>query len=396
MCLFNNMSVKADSGIKLKFDLNDYRSKKILLSKNDRTTEHKINFLIKKHLWPISSSHALLPKKDIDCVIANKKIMFVLENSNTLTAVDKTIGNIMWVSRICKNRHNCKFKYNMFHEDNIILIKSCLEVFAISADNGNMLWKYEIQNPSRANLVIKNRKVFIKSINNTVEALSLRTGRVIWKHRGTLSKIHTLDASEPIVTPELVIITYNSGEIFALRSNDGCEVWARKINSIKNYSCNSVFRSISLKKTYKNDILYTVSSEGSIFAINIKTGSLIWERNVIGKIISDPLILEKILLIPLKNNKLICLASKGGYVIWIKDFNGKSYNNKSFFISNIIKIIKGKIILVIENEYIVVLSPYNGNEIYRTNLLEHISITPIVYDNYILIYNKFNLIEYEL
>jgi outer membrane protein assembly factor BamB len=396
ICLNNNMYVVGSSAIKLKFDVGDHHKRETIHSTNDKIIKCETNFLIRKQLWPISRSHTLLHTKDLNCVLVNKKMIFTLTSDGIVTAINRKIGNTVWKNKTHKNTHNCNFKNSMVYEDHIIVIKSFLNILALSAEDGNILWNYKIQNPSRLNPVIKNRKVFIKTINNTLEALCMETGKIMWKHKGTLNKTHILDLSQPIITPALAIVTYNSGEIFALRSDNGCEIWTKRIDTLKNFGYNNIVYNVAFKKTYKNNILYIVSSEGLVLSININTGKLIWEREITGEIINNPVVLKKILLIPLKTNKLVCLASKGGYILWIKDFNNKSHDNKSFFLYNKITITNKKIILVVENKYIVILSPYNGNDIYKTSLPKHINTAPIIYDNYVLIYNKFNFIEYEL
>ena len=68
---------------------------------------------------------------------------------------------------------------------------------------------------SRPPLVFKN-KVFVISDDNQVFALNINSGDTIWSHVGNIEEVSILGGSKPAIDNEILVVTYSSGEIYAL------------------------------------------------------------------------------------------------------------------------------------------------------------------------------------
>ena len=53
----------------------------------------------------------------------------------------------------------------------------------------------------------------------------------MWSHVGNLEEVSIIGGSKPVVTENIVIVSYSSGEIYALDHNDGTLIWFDNVTS---------------------------------------------------------------------------------------------------------------------------------------------------------------------
>ncbi|APS44847.1 hypothetical protein AVI51_00325 [Piscirickettsia salmonis] len=103
------------------------------------------------------------------------------------------------------------------------------QVVALDRQTGDLLWQYQVAVPSGASEVaqivdvdvtpvVKDGTVYVSSVKNRTIAVSLQSGRMLWKHKvGSFSGL--------AVSQNKVIVTANNGALWALDRQTGKAVW---------------------------------------------------------------------------------------------------------------------------------------------------------------------------
>ena len=68
-------------------------------------------------------------------------------------------------------------------------------------------------------------KLFVISDDNQTFALNKLNGETLWAHTGNIEEISIIGGSKPIIEENILIVTYSSGEIYALNDSDGSTIW---------------------------------------------------------------------------------------------------------------------------------------------------------------------------
>ena len=96
----------------------------------------------------------------------------------------------------------------------------------------------------------------------------------MWSHVGNIEEVSIIGGSKPVVTENIVIISYSSGEIYALDHNDGTLIWFDNITSeiFSKSSLNDIQSPISIV----GDKVFVPSFSDKFIAYEIRNGNKIW------------------------------------------------------------------------------------------------------------------------
>ena len=59
---------------------------------------------------------------------------------------------------------------------------------------------------------------FLVSDDNQLYAINKTNGDVVWSHLGNIEELSIIGGSKPVVDEEIIVVSYSSGEIFALNA----------------------------------------------------------------------------------------------------------------------------------------------------------------------------------
>ncbi len=99
------------------------------------------------------------------------------------------------------------------------------DVFALNAATGRQLWKTNLGVPVVNAPVANGGRVFVSSEDTHFYALAQIDGRKLWDHQGIAEAAGILESTSAAVAGEFVIAPYTSGELFALRVQNGRPAW---------------------------------------------------------------------------------------------------------------------------------------------------------------------------
>ena len=103
-------------------------------------------------------------------------------------------------------------------------------IYSINANREDFSGKNLLAQFSRPPLVFDGKIIVISDDNQTF-SLNIKNGDLIWSHVGNLEEVSIIGGSKPVVQNNIVIVTYSSGEIYALDHSDGTLIWFDNITS---------------------------------------------------------------------------------------------------------------------------------------------------------------------
>ncbi|MCX6303940.1 MAG: PQQ-binding-like beta-propeller repeat protein [Bacteroidetes bacterium] len=225
-----------------------------------------------------------------------------------------------------------------------------------------LLWKYKTNGPIVASPVIENGTVFVGSLDSTLYALDVATGKEKWKQPtggairssvcmspkglfllssdGFLFRIdkdsgkvsgfyqtmngymgdHQNDYADYFTSTPVIVdstIYFGSGEsIYAISITDGFLRWTYKTGGL-----------VHTRPAIVRDWLYAGSFDGNLYAIDIRTGSLVWKFKTTGKytfpkgeVTGNPVIAGGMVIAGARDNNLYAVDLRGGYCNWLRQF----------------------------------------------------------------------------
>ena len=250
-------------------------------------------------------------------------------------------------------------------------------VFSLSAADGQIFWTKSMGVPIVNAPVAANGRLFVSSEDNHFYALDERDGKQIWDHQGISESASILESTSAAVADQYVIVPYSSGELFALRADDGHPAWNDMLTRSGTTTALSELDDIAGRPVVDRDMVFAISHSGIMVAINLNTGDRVWSRDIGG--IQTPWAAGDYVYVLTTDSQLLCLQRKDGAVRWLAQLDRwtDADKNRPIVWSGPV-LISNRLILVSSDGYAVSISPYTGRILGRIEIPDGATIAPVV------------------
>ncbi|MFV8259039.1 PQQ-binding-like beta-propeller repeat protein [Bdellovibrio bacteriovorus] len=192
-------------------------------------------------------------------------------------------------------------------------------IVAYSRDNGQERWRLPIENGAEPSATLIRDRLFVGASDGNFYSIEASTGKVQWTFN---TKSENLAA--PLLEDGIVYFLAGNSVFYALDASTGHQVWLYSRQDTSQFSIRG-----GSQAALSNGTLYVGFSDGSVVALNAKTGSSLWEvqlnRNKrFRDIDATPVVEGNQLYVAGYDDKLYCLSADKGEVVWRIDGGGYS------------------------------------------------------------------------
>ena len=218
------------------------------------------------------------------------------------------------------NKKKIKQKPTIYFATNnkvLVAADSLANIYAIDYLNGNLIWKNFNKASFNSEIKIFEDKIFLIDFENVIRCISIKNGKELWSFGTVKSFIKSQRKLSLVIQNGLVIFIDTFGDINALDINSGSLIWqSQTVNE-------SIFESAFLLKSSKlvsdNESVYLSNNQNKFFAIDLRNGLIKWEQSINSYL--QPSIIEK----------FVFTISKEGYFFVIDKTNGNILRSTNIF-----------------------------------------------------------------
>ena len=219
----------------------------------------------------------------------DSKIFFV-DNEGYLIALSNN-GELEWKSFVGE-----VFSPPLHINNGVVVKTSFNKFFCLNSIDGSLRWEYvsphsPLPKRSWAELTLSDEILFSGASGGKVIALNSNTGSLLWESsfspaKGSSELQRSNDTTSKVLADESVIYAISSqGNVAAIAKVDGVTLWSRALSS---------FNGMSL---YENQLIITHNS-GSVYALDKNTNKVMWRNNDLsGRDVSRPFIYNNLVVV---------------------------------------------------------------------------------------------------
>lgn len=181
--------------------------------------------------------------------------------------------------------------------------------YAVDAEFGRVLWKYETKAPVFARPFVAGSHVLLATSDDVIYCLERDTGKWVWHYKRSGNYITTVRGnSTPVVDGNLAYVGFSDGYFVALNAADGNLVWEQKIHK------GTKFTDVDATALIDNDHIYIPSYDGELYALDRLKGRIYWHIDVGGskKVLMD----DKQLFLGSSNGNVYSINKDTGRILW--------------------------------------------------------------------------------
>tara|TARA_Y100000591_G_C21801225_1_gene682148 strand:- start:310 stop:1632 length:1323 start_codon:yes stop_codon:yes gene_type:complete len=291
-------------------------------------------------------------------VIYDDLIFFLDAKSNVISFSLKN-NKIVWKRNISlKNESNHNIGGGIvIYKDSLIINSPYGQIISLGILKGEINWEINVDSSIRSAPTIFENKLLSLTSSNKLYVLNADDGALLWQHQGIFNNTTLIDSPKVAVDENIVIVPYSNGEFFALNLNNGKEIWRNSFIDLEVKETTNAFSDIDAFPIIKKDIVIITSAIGKLFAVNKKTGSKLWTRDISST--QTPLVNGNSIFIVNRNEEIICLDILDGGTRWALPIDDELSDYKKYIWLPPI-LINSKLLLLGGNKKLIVIDTYTG------------------------------------
>ncbi len=249
-------------------------------------------------------------------VVAGGKV-YAMDAESSVSAFDLQDGSRRWrVDLAPEDADAGSFGGGLaYDEGKLFATTGFAQVVALNPQDGKVLWRQALPAPVRGAPTARAGRLIVITVENEALALSTEDGHQLWHHTGLSEMASLLGGSSPAVDGNTVLVPYTSGELFALRIENGTVQWSDVVSSIKRTDQVAELTDIRGLPVVDRGRVFAAGNSDIFAAIDLRTGRRIWDREVGST--QTPWVAGDYVYLLSNAPELLCFEAKSGSVRWV-------------------------------------------------------------------------------
>lgn len=279
--------------------------------------------------------------------------------------------------------------------DRVFVATGFARVIALDAASGQMLWIHKAPAPIRGAPVVIDGRVYAITIDNQLLVLNRETGERLWNHVGVQETAALVGSASPAVSRNTVIVPYSSGEILALVTDDGRQVWSENLSGLRRLDPLGDIAQVRGLPVIDRDLVLAISHGGRMMALDLRQGARAWQAEIGG--VEMPWAAGDYIFLVSKDSQLVCLRRNDGRIRWVTPlprFADPDEQEEPIRWRG--PVLAGdRLIIAGSHGEVMSVSPYDGKPVGLISLSDGVAVAPVVANNSLyLLTNSGELIAY--
>jgi outer membrane protein assembly factor BamB len=315
-------------------------------------------------------------------VVAEGKL-FAIDTEARVTAFNTANGARLWSVELARDgiSRNVAFGGGVGYGDGRLYVTTGYgTALALDPSSGKELWRTQFEAPLRGSPAITRSRIFVVSYDNQLFALAADTGRQLWDTSGITEVANMAGAGTPAVSGDTLVVGFSSGELNALRVENGRVAWQDTLARSSRLTAVAQLSDIDGSPVIDAGRVYAIGNAGRMVALELASGERVWEKSIGG--LAMPWIAGEYIFVVTSEAELLCLNRRDGRVRWITQLQryDDPEDRKGPIRWQGPVLASDRLILVSTNDDIVTVSPYTGKILSREELPDSASLAPVVAD----------------
>lgn len=248
--------------------------------------------------------------------------IYVMDGAADVSAHDAASGGQIWRANITPKSKRDREAWGgglALADGKIFVTSGFREVVALDAATGRLLWRTTTEAPIHTAPTVTDGRVFAEDVNDELFAFDAATGNQDWTYQALTDPARIVAATSPAVENDTLVGSFASGELIALRTANGAELWNASLTHVNRTNALSEIRDIPGRPViYKSDV-YAVSHSDVLAAVDLRTGQVRWTLPV--SAITTPWPAGDVVYVVDDTGQVICASRDAGQIYWIRDLN---------------------------------------------------------------------------
>jgi len=250
--------------------------------------------------------------------VVSSGVIYAMDGDNKVVALDAETGAERWSRRIRSENRRDKEGVGggvAVGEGRVYATSGFGVILAMDARTGEEVWRRDTQVPMQSAPAIADGRVFAITDDNELYAVDAGNGDILWTYQSIVESARILTAPTPAIIDDIVVAPFASGELVALRVQNGRPMWQDALTRAGQLTPMSTLNDIAAPPVIYDGVVYAMSHSGLLTAIDLQTGERIWSQPAGGA--NMPWVVGDYVFAMTGEGDLAAMSRADGGVIWM-------------------------------------------------------------------------------
>lgn len=204
--------------------------------------------------------------------------IYTLDSDAKVSAVSPQ-GQVIWQSKLipAADDEGQATGGGLAFADGVLFISSGFGVLtALDAADGSLIWRQELEATGSGQPRVSGGLVYLVAGDDTGWAVNAKDGRIAWQIAASPSPANILGAPAPVVTRDLAIFAFGSGDLIATFRRGGLRRWSASVSGRRTGQTLARISDVTGAPVVSGNRLYAGNNSGRTVAIDLETGDRLW------------------------------------------------------------------------------------------------------------------------
>jgi len=308
--------------------------------------------------------------------------VFAMDAESVVSAYDLKTGHRFWRTDLAvKDADNGSYGGGLAYDRGTLFVTDGYgQIVSLNPANGKIRWRKDLPSPVRGAPTARAGRLLLITVTNQTLALAEQDGRELWTHNGIEEETLLLGGTSAAVDGNTVVVPYSSGEIYALRIENGSQLWSETLSVLKRTNEVATLTDVRGLPVVDKGRVFAAANSDVLAAFDLATGRRLWDRNV-GSI-QTPWVAGNFLFVVTNTPSIACFRADTGEVVWVTQLDQwddpEDKTDRLVWSGPVLA--SDRLIIAASNGEALSVSPYTGKLLGRIKLPAGVTIAPIVVD----------------
>lgn len=317
-------------------------------------------------------------------IVADGRI-YTLDSADKVSAVSSS-GVILWQADIrpATDDEDHATGGGLAYENGVIYVSSGFGVLsALDASSGAEIWRQELEATGSGKPTVRDGLIYLVAGDETGWAIHAKDGRIAWTVEASPTVSNVLGAPAPVVTNDLAVFAFGSGDIVATFRKGGLRRWLAAVSGTRTGNAIAQIGDVTGAPFVVGNRMYVANQSGRTAAFDVRNGERIWTAN---EGATGPLWVAGDSVFQVSDrNRLIRIDADNGSVIWsvpLANYVKDKPRRRSEIVAHHGPILAGGLLVVASNDgFLRFFDPENGALVNTTEVNKGATTEPVVANN---------------
>jgi len=270
-------------------------------------------------------------------ILIDNQNLFYFDNKGSIIKFNKG-SKIQWKKNYYSksDKKNNPILFLASEDNNLFIADNNANYYLLNKENGNLKWKKKHTSSFNSQIKIKDGKIFVVDMENTLRCFSIKNGDNLWSVPTELTVISSQKKQSIIIVKNMVIFSNSIGDLTAVDLKSGEKIWQTP-TQILGFAKNITLRNSDIVSDGK--FVFISSNKNQFAALDTKTGIIKWKQEINSEI--RPVVISDYIVTISNEGLMILLNKNDGNIIRINNIlknikkkRRKNYLPVGFIISN--------------------------------------------------------------